>query len=554
MDKKAFLLSALAASGAGFAAMRFWLPAGLKKLESFAQSKKFWVPLCGVFLAGYLALQICSAVYPGYLELIEPHVASVSFVFLRGAPLYHALDSPQRYSLFYGPMAYLPYTLALRVMGANVLSLKLVVLIANLLLLGLLWKSYRLLLDAWHTLLTVAVVIAYWLLSGDYVFQVRGDTLIILCVALGLFAVLRSPLWVSALLLALGCGFAFDVKITAIFYFLPLFILCIRGHGWRRAAWALAGAVLFALVPFFLPRISAAGYLNWLHQASRQPLSRTEVPRELKLLVAVCAPLALLLWQSARRSRNGLAIYLGKNRVFLVTLGGCLTAVAISAAKIGAGPHHFMPFYPIVGYACADLYRAMKGTTMAQSVGSRWNLIPLLWFWLALGLATQLATGFSSTVSTLLTSRPFAASVISDLREVMRTHPGKKIEMGYGQMNAQYKLTFFRPLLVFAGNPLTIDAVALGDMQLSGVEMPQSTLEYLRACRTQIWLIPKGDPPFAMVNIYSLIDPRAFPARQLFGDDFRRIFFQQFHKQGSSQHFDIWECAAHSDRPPDSKD
>ena len=540
------LLSVIAGTGLTFVVMRRWYSSALLRVEHFAQSKKVWVPLCAALLGGYLLVLICNTMYAGYLEHVEPNIASVSFVLLRGAPLYHDLASTQRYAFPYGPMAYLPYALALRMMGANVLSLKLVVLLANLCLLGLLWRFYRRLLDPAGALLVTTAVVAFFLLY-DYLFQVRGDVLVILSVALGLYAVLCASGSRAALLLALACGLSFDIKFTAPFYFAPLFVLLIRRQGWRPAGLAAAGALVFAVVPFFLPGISVLRYLEWLHQTSRQPLGRGEFVRELKILPILFSPLVLLLWQLAERGRSYLRTYLYENRFFIMVSGGCLAAIAVSASKIGAGPHHFMPFYPTIAYACADVYSKIRDAAVVTSVGARATIVPLLWLWVAIVFVTQFGISFAPTAETLLQSRSQASAVTSDLEGAMRSHPGKSIEMGYGGWNSRYKLTYFRPALVFAGNPFTIDAVALGDMQLSGIiAIPDSTLEYLKQCKTQIWLIPKDDAPFSMLNVYSLMDSHLFPERPVFSDKFRLIFFQQYRKQPSTKYFDIWECESQS--------
>ena len=86
------------------------------------------------------AYAIQQPIYPGYLEHVEPSIASVAYIFRYGAPLYHALDSVQRYAFPDGPMVFLPYVLALRAMGASVFPLKVIVLLANLAMLWLLWK------------------------------------------------------------------------------------------------------------------------------------------------------------------------------------------------------------------------------------------------------------------------------------------------------------------------------------------------------------------------------------------------------------------------------
>jgi len=124
---------------------------------------------------------------------------------------------------------------------------------------------------------------------------------------------------------------------------------------------------------------------------------------------------------------------------------------------------------------------------------------------------------------------------------LMSQHPGKNIEMGYGS-HSSYPVTDFRPVLVFAGNPLTVDEMALDDMQMSDLAIPDSTLAYLRACKTEIWLIPRDEIPFQIVNVYSQENPRLFPNWRVFDDHFRRIFLQHYHQTASTKYFDVWEC------------
>jgi hypothetical protein len=543
-DKTTLLLLLIALTGVAFAAMRLWMPSTLEALLHFVASRRLWLPLCGVLLAAYLLALIYNTAYPNYLEHVEPQVASVSFVLLKGGPLYHSLPSTQRYSFPYGPMAYLPYTLALWTIGAKIVSLKFAVLLLNLGLVLLLWKTYRTLLRPAQALMLIAIILCY-LLRYDYIFQVRGDILVIFLVALGLNAVIAEiSTWPAVILLAAACGLAFDVKITAPCYFFPLYGLLLQRAGRWPAALAVLGAGVFAAAPFFFPGISLAHYLEWLSVGSREPFTSSEAMRELKLLPFVFAPPALLLWQMAKRSRDVLINYLKQNVGFLALLVAGLAVVAVTSLKIGAGPHHFMPFYPVLGYVCADVFSRTSASAAPRITAHGPSFVPLLWLWIAMAVLMQFGTAFPPLLVRLLTSRSDAGAVASDLEEVMKTYSGKKIEMGYGSWNANLPLTYFRPTLVFAGNPLTVDAVALGDMQLAGLTIPDGTVEYIRECKTQIWLIPKGEPPFSMINVYSLMEPRLFSKRTVFSDDFRQAFFERYAKQPSSKYYDVWECKA----------
>jgi hypothetical protein len=124
----------------------------------------------------------------------------------------------------------------------------------------------------------------------------------------------------------------------------------------------------------------------------------------------------------------------------------------------------------------------------------------------------------------------------------MRKYPAEKIEMGYGEKSGETNdLTYFRPVLVFAGNPLTLDAPALADMELGKLAVPQSTIAYLQSCQTQIWLIPKGEHPFTLPSLYDGAD--SFPRRDIFGDALRTAFFARYQKREASAYFDLWSCA-----------
>ncbi len=543
-DTGRFLLVCAALIGLAFLVLRLWSPSTLHTFERLAESRRFWLPISILVLSGYAVLLVLNTSYPGYLEHVEPNIASVSYLLAQGAPLYHDLSSAQRYSFPYGPMVYVPYAVALKTLGPTVLSLKLVVLLANLGFLALLFGAYATLLDRARAALVTATVVAFFLYY-DYLFQVRGDVLVLFLVALGLYAVVRLPAPMAALLLAISCALALDIKITALLYFVPLLVLLCSQAGCQLTVLVLVTAAGVALLPFLSPSISLLAYFDWLRLLSRQSLSSTEFVRELKLLSLVLAPLALLLWNLGRKSLAGLESYVKRNRYFLLAMTVSMSAIGVFSCKLGAGPHHFMPFYPLLGYLCADIFRASTMVTTAGQPVSL-DLFPLFCAWLGTAVAVLSVVAGLQLFATLTGSRQQRAAVAADLRHVMQTYTGDAIEMGYGGWNGKYGLTYSRPALVFAGNPLTIDAVALGDMQFAGINIPPSTLEYLDQCRTQIWLVPKDDPPFSMTNVYSLMDPEHFPQRNVFSDEFRDIFFRRYTKQGSSKYFDIWKCEARS--------
>jgi hypothetical protein len=530
-------LAVFAAALAGFLTLRILWPSAFRVLVDAIRAKRFWLPATLLFLTAFLVFLACSTLYQGYLDHVETNVAAVSAAFNHGAPLYHDLASPQRYSLIYGPLSYLPFSCALRVLGSKLLSLKLLVLFANVCFLILLWASYRKRLDTARTFFAVAAVMAFMMSGEPYLFQVRGDVLMSLTVALALFGVLSSSPLTALMLLSLATGLCFGVKITGVLYFLPLFVLLYRRFGLRMAAFAAFGAGLVGCLPFGLPPISLTNYLLWFHEASRHPFRLVEFLSNLRTAVTISLPALLLLWGFHRVDPKNCLTYLREQKLFLLALAGSLGFVTILASKFGAGNHHLLPLYPVIGFLCSDLYSRIPAGAPAPTVSYGSIARAACWLWLASTVATRIPVEFLATERKLNTRWSLAAAVTRDLTNIMHDHPGDRIEMGYSQ---SYSLTFYRPTLVFAGNPLTLDAPALDDMQLSGLAIPQGTIDYIKACRTQIWLIPKGEAPFVIPNIYA--DARIFPTRNLFEDRFRQAFLQQYQRVESSDYFDLWEC------------
>jgi hypothetical protein len=135
----------------------------------------------------------------------------------------------------------------------------------------------------------------------------------------------------------------------------------------------------------------------------------------------------------------------------------------------------------------------------------------------------------------LLRVEPLALALRADLRRLARRYPHARLEMGYGRHNASYVLTWMRPELEFAGHPCLLDPLALMDMQGAGLRIPPATIEHLEAARDELWLIPKGEPPFLLTQGYTS------PAGEaIFEPAFRQAFLGRYAPVAQSRFFDVW--------------
>lgn len=522
-------------------------PSGVDRLVDFAGSKTFQVSVAFIALAGFTIIVLYSTFYPGLLDHVEPNIASVSWLIGKGFPLYNGINSVQRYSLVYGPLAYLPFTWGMAILGGSILSLKIVVLAAVLGIVCFSWHSYRQLLDRPKSAIAVLVVVGF-LMGGSlpYLLEVRGDVLIILCAAWALGAAVSPNALLAVAFSALACAAGVDIKVTGLLYFLPMFVLLGYRHGWKRAGVSLIAAGVLSFVPFLIPGVSLPGYLLWIRAASKQPLG-TDIPNILEYVLKFSLPILLLAWRFASIDVSAFWAYLRERRLFLGTLAGCFGAMTVLCSKAGAGVHHLLPFCPVLGYLCADLYTAANAHRKAAAHIQR--SFPQFACWLAIGafFGMRLAGKLQTDLSIVVGERAHAQALVQDVDSIMKSHPHERIEMGYGETDVtppmpDYALTYVRPALVFAGNPLTMDAAALADMQLSGIQIPEADIDYISSCQTRVWLIPKGEPAFSQVNVYSFYGPRVMPRRNLFSESLRRAFLAHDRKVGSSKFFDIWSC------------
>jgi hypothetical protein len=529
--------------------LRLGAPAVLDRALRTLESPKCWVPASVAIFAAFLAFLLLNTAFPGYVDHLEPTIASVSWLVLKGAPLYHGLDSPDRYTLLYGPTSYLPFAGALWVGGSTVWSLKVLVLLADLAIVYFLGLTYRTVLSRRASLLVLSLVLVYMFVPhpNTYLFQIRGDVLIVCSVAVGLYAVSSESRWAGPLLLSLAAAFAVDAKFTAFLYLIPLYARLNARRGWRVVLGSVVVALGLSALPFLLPNVSLRLYLTWVYEGLRHPRSIGDLMSTVRTFAVLALPPLLIAGYRPWKSPATLE-HLRQNRGPLLALASCLLLVVLLSSKLGAGPHHLLPFVPVLGYECALLWVATRAPWSAQ----RHMLFRYCWGCIATFAVVRASSGLAETSWMCLANWASSRAVTADVQAILNRSGGRRIEMGYGER--EDSVTFFRPPLVFADDHLTVDDQALNDMQLADIQIPEATVDELVACTTEQWLIPKGEEPFALVNHYNVLAPELFPARPLFTPAFREAFTRVYRRGGSTEFFDLWVCdragAQHSPAQP----
>ncbi len=486
----------------------------------------------GLLAAAILGLLYFASIYLislAFTDHIEPNTAVVAWLYANGGQIYHPVDAAERYSFLYGPLAYITTGLFYQAFGASTLTAKLagfVCLLLSMLVLG--YAVRRRYPDRWFPCI---VALGYFSLIAlffkNHSFWSKPDPFMILAVGVGLVACLMANRRGAWLLLGVALGLAVNAKITGAIYFLPLLAWQFERDGIRAVLVCGLTALLVAVLPFLSPAISLLNYIAWLQFAGDHGLSIGLLIQNFLFILFACIPVLLfLLWQ--KRVEGVMSMLAGHKLVMSASIVAVLL-ILVAASKPGSGPHHFLPFLPLLAFLTAG---AVK---VAQAGRGRWTAYA---FWgpvAAMLIATSLKAGFSFYYGVrVVNSQAGAIKLIDEVASIAAKYPDRNVYMGYGD-GSRYTRTFVRNYLAYAGHPYFIDAPALMDFQLSGIEIPQATIDRMLADNTAVWLIPEGEEPFTILNWYF-----RFGEGYLFSDAFRDAFSRAFRKQYSATYFDVY--------------
>lgn len=462
--------------------------------------------------------------FAGYFDHGEVNVAFRAWRLVQGLPLYLLPEAPDYLLTVYGPTVYLANGAMLGLWGGSIAASKAAGIAAAFLAVltfglhvrgrfGTAWIGYGLVL--FLGLQMMAAPFPYWS---------RADPLSILAVTLGLAAGARlaepdRPWWAAPLAIGLCCGVAMNVKIHAFLYFFPLLVR-FAGRRWL-VAWPLAGlaAVLALLAPFALAAFPLGPYVEGvLKVVSVRGIDTKLLLNSLQHILPLMAPLPLML----------LAFWRGRvaraDALYVSALTLAILAGLYPASVAGSSWYQLIPFLPLAVDATLRMLAAL-GLAQRQRDAIAWGVALLV---IALALVPQ-RRGLR-----YITERGWMAEAAAEIDAVMAAHPGRPIEMGFGKDVAErYRVTFLKPMLAYAGHPVTFDGWS--DMEADFVGRPPSAarLKRLQDCATPLWLIPAGEAPFAMPSVFSGRD---------FLAPYRAVFRERYERRRGGQYFDLWEC------------
>ena len=458
-----------------------------------------------------------------YMGHAEPNVVVRAWRLAGGGALYERPDSPNFLLIAYGPVLFFVNAAVLALFGPSIAVSKLV---------GLLAAAAGVAVVALHAKrnysaapgLAVLVFVCFLFISAPISFWTRPDSLLLLLVAVAVFAAVRDDgreTWRGPLIVALCLGLAVNLKIHAFIYFAPIVIRYCR---WRPAVtWPVMAVVSIAVfaLPFSLPQVSLANYLLAVFGVAG---GRPMVPE--------------LLWFSTKYAFlfvvPGLILLAGggpagtaekrRERIYFAALLAAVVAGLYPSSGAGAYWYHLLPFAPVT----VDL---LLRTTVDPARPGRAAIGTALF---ALTVVIVSVTPQKRLLGNYA-NLAWAPAAAAEIRQHLSRHPGRIMEMGYGHDVAEtYKRTFLKPLLAFVGNPVTIDGFSDTEAYHVGLPLPPGKLAQIRDCATEMWLIPAGERPFAMNGYYG---------GKAFWPEYTATFNRRYEKREEHRFFDVWVCA-----------
>jgi hypothetical protein len=362
---------------------------------------------------------------------------------------------------------------------------------------------------------------------------------------------------VTVLIVGSALALAVSLKFTAALYFLPILALVWLRHGPTCAVASGALALVLAIAPFAISRnVSFVNYLAWIGVATAHGPEWLRFLSNLEWLVFLMIPAGS--WfagvclapyrqpprdgslgnhaggperaasdQQRCRSRST-AAEMVRSRLFIAAMAAAIAGGLLVGSVRGAWHYHLIPFIPLIAYLAASGSGPRDGRkTMSRA---RW-----------MGraqLAFAFAAAFVVTCEQIRFLRPHArlarAEAVADLERIREAYPATPMTMGYG---GDYRLTFYRPLLVFWGNPYLLDSAVVMEDRWGRVEMPPETIDAILACRIPIWVLPHTTRPFHVEDHYT--------KESLFDEEFRTAFLQTYVLTERFYYYDVWTCPPH---------
>jgi len=501
-------------------------------LKLFRSSAPF-ITIATIVVISVIAVIVSYGLYLGYLDHGEPIIAMAALKMIEGQQIYPSFKSDLFTNNLYGPYLYFVNGAFLKVLGANTLTGKTAGLFAATGSMAFIFFAYR--HTRFHTATSWFDLIAmggFILLNLPYSIWIRPDPFLVLLTTIAIFVIRRAEnrdgyfdraSWLTPLLIGLLGGVAVGFKIYAAAYIFPIAVLYfLSTKSFLSILVMSVSGFGAAFLPFVLPVFSLSGFLEWFSLIAEKAATAEMFERAIRysafFLIPALAVFALRITTILKSRASLIDPQLGYAAATLIGLCVCISL----ASKPGAGADYVLPFAAIT----IDMLVRWFHYDGNIGISGRWTA----------GLIVALLIVTSIPVQKRFYRAlqwDHAQAIQSDLAQIMGAHPNKTIQMAIGSGITGYKKSIYKSVLVFEGNPYTIDFGIMMETSLLQVPIANGVIRRMTDCRTDIWLVPKDEPPMEMVGYYNTV---------VVSEELRAAFKANYSPIAQSEFFDIWSC------------
>ena len=460
--------------------------------------------------------------------------AITSWLFYHGKPVYSDGSAHQPYSLPYGPIGYILVSGFQYAFTPGIFSSKLPAYLASLASFLFLYWALRAKSNWVISLFLTAFAAGLLITFKPLQYWPRPEPFLFLCVTVGLWASTRSRLW-SLVILGISAGFAINLKIYALALFLPMFADVFHNRKIVITALSAGIPLLFVVcIPFALSNISLANYLLILKIDGSVPFRMGELIGCYKwwTILGLISFAPLIIIDLPLQDKMSV-IY--EKRYFIAGLLLAILAISYPASRETTGPHHLIPFIPIMLYLSVAIYSEVVARTNVSrqfALGGT-SLFCSMWIVVA-GYAILQGLVVPGQ---LIAKDKAARQQVIDLGEILQKKSGYIILNATGS-RATVNDESYRALLVFNGMPVGIDPVSSMDYKYFHnfePDLPTFIADLkMQYHRPIMWICPKGAVPFSLISFFGAEEP-------VFSSKFTNDFKERFAFSGSSKCFDLYE-------------
>jgi hypothetical protein len=475
------------------------------------------VALCAglLVLCLYLAINLDS-LRCFLIQQDEANIFSIAGATLRGLPMYHPPVSPDySYSLMYGPLTFLIYTVALAIGGVTHFWIMRAAVVAAALLVGAtLFVLLRKFVSTPTAIALLAFPLSVLLQHPEISLSTRGDIWIFLFTTLAILSSYLELEPLAILLTGICGGLILGLKISAAPAILFPLLIIYRKFGLRASALCLLPVAAIAAAPFALPNISFANYMLWISFTRSEGLSPISMFSNFLFALFLLSP-CLLMELTLRRSSRAFHHRIPEFLLILLCL-----LLAVLTSKNGSGLHYVWHVVPSI-----LVYLALAARDLSE-IPAEQRAIPLYSIAIACTVFTcaylPRAYGY---VQRSIMPPGVAAAQLSINHYLLRYRDHSSIQMGYDSIDADYR-TELRYILVEKGQPYTFEGNP-GRFETLLLPFPVNVLNRMENCTDDVWLVPHAQAPFELY---------------LFPRTLAKTFRQNYSIDTSDDTYDAWVC------------